>query len=273
MKVRGISQSAAFLKFSIRNALGYTAVMPNFTRTTKDGEVSLYYEIHGQGVQAPTILLIAPGGMRSAVSFWEHTPWNPITSLQAKYRVIAMDQRNAGQSVGPVAADHGWHTYAEDQVALLDHLEVGDCHVGGMCIGGPYCFGLIQALGDRVLSAVLWQTIGLDDNRTAFFDMFDSWAVDLQSDTHRQVPEQAWTEFRARMFGGEFLFNVDEDYVAKCTTPLLVLCGNDLYHPMSSSKAVARLAPQAQMIEQWKEGEALQQAESAVASFLDSHSR
>ena len=31
------------------------------------GEVSLYYEIHGEGYP---ILLFAPGGMRSAVSFW-----------------------------------------------------------------------------------------------------------------------------------------------------------------------------------------------------------
>lgn len=273
MKVGGISQCVPFWTFSIRNGLGYTLAMPNFIRTTKDGEVSLYYEVHGQGPGAPTILLIAPGGMRSAVSFWEQTPWNPITALQANYRVIAMDQRNAGASTGPVAADHGWHTYAEDQIALLDHLEVGDCHIGGMCIGGPYCFGLIQALGKRVLSAVLWQTIGLDDNRAAFFDMFDSWATDLQSSSHSQVPQQAWSEFRERMFGGEFLFNVDEDFVANCATPLMVLCGNDLYHPMSSSKAVATLAPNAELIEHWKEGEGVQHAQSAVAEFLAKHTR
>ena len=41
--------------------------MPIFTR----GDVQLYYEEHGAGFP---ILLIAPGGMRSAVSFWEHTP-------------------------------------------------------------------------------------------------------------------------------------------------------------------------------------------------------
>ena len=179
--------------------------MANFNRTTKDGVVDLYYEVHGlQDTKAPTILLIAPGGMRSAVSFWQQTPWNPITALQNDYRVIAMDQRNAGASRGPVAADHGWHTYTEDQVALLDHLDVGQCHVGGMCIGGPYCFGLIQAMGSRVQSAVLWQTIGLDHNRDAFYDMFDSWAVDLQQSSHANVPSAAWQEFRGRMFDESF---------------------------------------------------------------------
>ena len=248
--------------------------MANFTRTTKDGVVDLYYEVHGQqDTQAPTILLIAPGGMRSAVSFWQQTPWNPITALQDHYRVIAMDQRNAGASSGPVAADHGWHTFTEDQVALLDHLEVEQCHVGGMCIGGPYCFGLIQAMGERIQSAVLWQTIGLDDNRAAFYDMFDSWAADLQQSSHAQVPSAAWSEFRGRLFDGEFLFNVDEDFVANCKTPLLVLCGNDLYHPKLSSERIAQLAPNVEFIEQWKSGEALTSAEATVAQFLQNHNR
>ena len=65
--------------------------MPIFTR----GDIKLYYEEQGKGFP---LLLIAPGGMRSAVSFWDKTPWNPITQLAPHYRVIAMDQRNAGRS-------------------------------------------------------------------------------------------------------------------------------------------------------------------------------
>ena len=61
--------------------------MPVFKRD----DVELYYEEHGTGFP---VLLIAPGGMRSAVSFWERTPWNPIDQLAPHYRVIAMDQRN-----------------------------------------------------------------------------------------------------------------------------------------------------------------------------------
>jgi pimeloyl-ACP methyl ester carboxylesterase len=58
--------------------------MPVFKRD----DVELYYEEHGTGFP---VLLIAPGGMRSAVSFWERTPWNPIDQLAPHYRVIAMD--------------------------------------------------------------------------------------------------------------------------------------------------------------------------------------
>ena len=85
--------------------------MPTFNR----GDVSLYYEEHGKGFP---VLMIAPGGMRSTVSFWEKAPWNPIPLLAAHYRVIAMDQRNAGGSKAPIRATDGWRVYTEDQLAL-----------------------------------------------------------------------------------------------------------------------------------------------------------
>lgn len=237
--------------------------MPTF----ENGNVTLYYEEHGSGFP---ILLIAPGGMRSALSFWERTPWNPITDLSGAFRVIAMDQRNAGASAGPVSADDGWHTYTRDQLELLDHLGVGRFHVAGMCIGGPYCMGLIAAAPDRVVSAVLFQTIGLKDNRQAFYDMFDAWAGDL-GPRRDDVPAEAWEAFKHNMYDGDFLFNVDRDFVRRCRTPLLVLCGADLYHPTETSLEVAQLAPQATLIERWKDGDDRTAARATVRAFLQQH--
>lgn len=59
------------------------------------------YEEWGQG---DPLILLAPSGMRSAISYWKRTPWNPIEHLSDSFRVIAMDQRNAGESRGPSAA-------------------------------------------------------------------------------------------------------------------------------------------------------------------------
>jgi pimeloyl-ACP methyl ester carboxylesterase len=233
----------------------------------ENGAVELYYEERGEGFP---VLLIAPGGMRSAVPFWEGTPWNPVADLADRYRVIAMDQRNAGRSKGPVTADDGWHTYTRDQLALLDHLGVESFHVAGMCIGGPYCFGLVAAAPDRVASAVLFQTIGLVDNRQAFYDMFDSWAAELKPQ-RPEVPPEAWERFKHNMYDGDFLFNVDRDFVAGCRTPLLVLCGNDLYHPRQTSLDIAALAPRAEFIEHWKEGDAQTAARARVRAFLEAH--
>lgn len=237
--------------------------MPIFTRD----DIQLYYEEHGKGFP---VLLIAPGGMRSATSFWEKTPWNPIEQLSPHYRVIAMDQRNAGQSTAPIRATDGWHVYTEDQLALLDHLDVDRFHVAGMCIGGPYCMGLIQAAPQRVASAILFQPIGLLNNRQAFFEMFDAWATELKP-MHPEASDEAWESFKMSMYGGDFLFNVSREFVSRCQTPLLVLLGNDVYHPVETSREVAALAPKATLIEHWKEPEHQPAAKQAVIRFLAEH--
>ncbi len=230
--------------------------------TTDDAVIN--YAIYGEGFP---LLLIAPGGMRSAIGYWQDMPQNPIVDLADCFQVIAMDQRNAGQSSGSVSASDGWHTYTQDQLALMDHLGLERFHVAGMCIGGSYIMGLIQAAAHRVASAVLFQSIGLDNNRQAFFDMFDSWANDLKA-TFPGVDDAAWDTFKRNMYDGEFLFTVDRDFVANCMTPLLVLCGKDLYHPESTSREIAALAPNATFIEHWKEPEFRQPATQAVREFL-----
>lgn len=237
--------------------------MPFFERDN----VKLYYEEHGQGFP---VLLIAPGGMRSAVPFWSGTPWNPIEQISPHYRVIAMDQRNAGQSVGPISASDSWHTFTGDQLALLDHLGVDKFHVGGMCIGGPYIMGLIKAAPERVASAIVFQTIGLDGDRQLFYDMFDGWADELKP-SRPDVSEETWVSFRNAMYAGDFLFNADRDFVRSCQTPMVVLMGNDAYHPEVSSRELAELAPNAVFIEKWKEPEHQPAAKQIIEKMLAEH--
>jgi len=162
--------------------------MPSFQR---DG-VTLYYEEHGNGFP---LLLLAPGGMRSTLERWASAPFDPRTELCADFRVIAMDQRNAGRSSGPVTASDGWNTYAADQIALLDRLGIERCHLLGGCIGGAFCLSLIEAAPERIAAAVLQQPIGLaGGNREVFHELFDGWAEELKksqpspSDADRAVP-------------------------------------------------------------------------------------
>ena len=70
-----------------------------------------------------------------------------------------MDQRNAGASKGAIEADHGWHTYAADHIALLDHLGIERCHVGGVCIGPSFCLKLLEIAPERI-SALVLQKLG-----------------------------------------------------------------------------------------------------------------
>ena len=75
------------------------------------------------------------------------------------------------------------------------------------------------------------------------------------------------------MFDNELpLFCVDDTFVSQCQTPMLVFAGDDIYHPNSSSKHLAALAPNAELIEEWKEGAAIDQGLRRVLQFLQSNS-
>lgn len=232
------------------------------------GEIEIYYEEHGGGFP---VLLLAPGGMNSTLDYWQTTPWNPIEQLSGSYRVIAMDQRNAGRSRAPIAATDGWSTYAADQLALMDHLGHARFHVAGMCIGGPFALGLIKRAPGRIVSATLFQPIGRDDNRETFFAMFDEWAEPLKPT--RDTTERDWQGLRTNMVGDDnVLFDVDEAFLATCTTPLMVLEGNDTYHPRATSRLIAETAPDVDYIPWgWKEEPGRSAAMARFAGFLDRH--
>lgn len=219
----------------------------------------IFYESHGDGFP---ILAIAPGGLRSSVEKWANAPWNPLQALYDRFRVIGMDQRTAGRSSGPITAATSWATLRSDQLALMDHLGCERFAVIGMCIGGAYALSLATAAPDRVAAAVLMQPIGRADNEAAFREVFDGWARE------RQEPDLEG--FRKNLFGGDFVFAVSREDVKRCEVPLLVLLGNDVYHPEPISREIVRLAPNARLIESWK-GEAAPAALAEVRAFLAAH--
>jgi pimeloyl-ACP methyl ester carboxylesterase len=238
--------------------------MPTF----ETDRARIHYEVSGSGFP---LLLFAPGGMRSSIEFWQRAPFDAIRELSGNFRVIAMDQRNAGHSRAPVRADDGWDTFTADHVALLDHLGIERCHVLGGCIGGSYCLGLMQAAPGRVAAAVLQQPIGLSpENRPAFYAMFDSWAQELQVQ-RSDVDATALGAMRENMYGGDFTFNVTRAFVQGCNTPMLVLMGNDLYHPSETSREIVALAPRADLVERWKDPEVIAATVQRVRSFLIEH--
>ena len=237
--------------------------MSMFTR----GDTSIHYDVEGEG---PPVLTLAPGGMRSAHDLWANMPWNPREALTDRFQVIGMDQRNAGRSTAPVSASDGWHSYRDDQLALLDHLDLDSCHLVGMCIGGPFIAALLAAAPERFHSAVMLQPVGIDGNRDAFISLFDDWADGLAAD-HPEASESDWSSFRSNMWGGDFVLTASTEDIAAIPTPLLVLMGNDLYHPESTSREVTGSAQDATLVESWKDPEHLEQTDRTIRSFLIDH--
>jgi hypothetical protein len=130
--------------------------------------------------------------------------------------------------------------------------------------------GLVEAVPERVVSDVMLQTIGFTDNRQTFANLFDGWSGALKS-KHPSLSKDDWATFRTTMFGGDFLFNISEDAVAKCHIPLLVLMGTDIYHPEETSRRIAKLTPRATLIEHWKEPENHASTSAVINAFLAEH--
>jgi len=214
------------------------------------GDRSIYYEEHGSGYP---VLLIAPGGMRSEVNWWQRAALNPLEEYAGDFRLVAMDQRNAGRSTGPLDVEDPWGAYVDDQLALMDHLGHGSFHVLGCCIGCSYALLLAQRAPERVTSAVLQQPIGIvEGNREVFTGMWRDWAGELRA-RRADIDPATLETFGTRMWDGEFVLSVSRDVVRSLPTPLLVLPGIDDFHPTETGREVAALAPNAEIVEPWKD--------------------
>lgn len=237
--------------------------------TLERGAVSVYYEEHGSGFP---LLLFAPGGMHSRAAFWGERPeawFDPRVELSNEFRVIAMDQRNAGASRAPVSPRDGWHTYVADALALLDHLGVGELAVMGGCIGVSFALGLCAAVPGRVRAAVLQNPIGASaDGHDHFSGMFDKWSEELRSD-RPEVDPGTVAALGKNLFSGDFVFSVSRDFVRGCAVPMLVLPGGDGMHPPAIAEEIARLAPHATLVDGWRPADIGREAMVAlVRGFL-----
>jgi pimeloyl-ACP methyl ester carboxylesterase len=238
--------------------------------TIERNGATIYYEEFGQGFP---ILTFAPAGLASVIDVWRRpaAPIDPTAEFAGSFRVIAMDQRNAGgQSRAPISAQDGWHTYAADHIAVLDHLGIDRCHLYGQCIGGSFIMSLLKAQPQRVASAVLAQPIGRVGAMPAVRSArFDAWAESLQD--HPEATPAVLDAFYRNLYASGFVYSADRAFASTCTTPCLVLAGNDEAHPYAISEELAKLLPKCEFIPEWKTGAALTSATARVKEFLAKH--
>jgi pimeloyl-ACP methyl ester carboxylesterase len=243
--------------------------MPVLTRP--DGEI--HYATFGEGFP---VLLFAPGGLRSRMEMWSSPagqpprPWVDWTHVlpEAGFTAIAMDQRNAGASRAQVRADHGWHTYAADHLALMDHLGHEKFHVLGTCIGGSFALKAIQTAPHRVTAAVLQNPIGLNPDHPAYFpETHATWSQE-QGSARPDLDPAALAAFGHNMWDHDFVFCVDRDFVRDCPSPTLLLPGTDIPHPAAISAELAALLPGVEVLTDWRAPDQSGPQRTRVVSFL-----
>ncbi len=230
----------------------------------------IHYQEQGAGYP---VLLFAPGFLSSRIERWAANParpgvaqdWvDPIPVLSRHFRVIALDVRNAGRSRVAVTAADGWDSYTGDHLALLRHLGIERCHVMGACIGVSFALSLWATQPAMVTAMVLQNPIGFAGNRAEVQAEYDQWAAQMAA--RADIDAGLLPALGQRLFGGDFLFAVSRDDVARCPVPMLLMPGDDRMHPAETSADIARLGPAVEVVAPWK---GAQHRDAAMQRALD----
>ncbi len=246
--------------------------MPNFTY----GDVQIHYEEAGSGFP----LLVTPGGgLNSLVSNWPGQVFNAMDEYKSDFRCITMDQRNAngGESKGPVPVDDPWGAFADDQLALMDHLGIDKFFFMGYCIGGPFALKLMERAPGRVAAGILCQPVGhnpefpdsmYDSGRDIWAPGFLAQRSDVTMETCMQYLENLY-----RVNNPDFVYAVSRDFVRSCQTPMLVMPDNTPSHSYEAAMEVGALAPNADVtVYPWKEDKDVMAATiTQVRDYLLAH--
>jgi esterase len=115
------------------------------SRRVEVGGLSLHYLDWG-GDGPPLVML---HGLTGHAHTWDHT----AAALSGKYRVLALDQRGHGDSEW--VAPYGGGRMAEDLLAFLDALGLGEVTLMGLSMGGLVAFIFAASHPERVRDLIV----------------------------------------------------------------------------------------------------------------------
>jgi len=111
----------------------------------KVGDINIYYEIHGKGEP----LVMIPGA--TAGVDWS---FRIIPVFSREYKVVAFDNRGAGQSDAP-DVPYTTEMMADDLAGLLDAIGIDSAHIEGASMGGMIAQQFALRYPERVISLIL----------------------------------------------------------------------------------------------------------------------
>ena len=112
--------------------------------TTSDG-IKIHYLTNGD---SGSWVMLIHGYSDSAQRMWFNTGIAP--EIAKRHRVVAIDNRNHGQSDKPVPGGSG---RAQDVIELMDHLKIDRAHIHGYSMGGGIVGQLLALIPTRFITA------------------------------------------------------------------------------------------------------------------------
>ena len=228
--------------------------------------VDIVYEVLGD--HGPWVT-VTPGGRRGKDS--ERVCASMIAD--AGFRVLIHDRRMMGASGAVFAGDNESLEQAEDLLALMQALRIGDAYVAGSSSGARMSILLAHRHPEAVRALLLWRVTGgpYAAQRLAFnyseqyIDAVTTGGIDavlatdhftamakanrLTEETLRNLGAQGFEAAMRRWLAG---FKADRDYpvagispedLRSITLPAIVIPGNDRVHPPAPGQAAHRMLP------------------------------
>ena len=229
----------------------------------------MHFETHGlTSPDAPTVVFSS--GLGGAAKFWQPQ----LADFTQDYRVITYDQRGTNKSVADLCNEYSISHMASELAALLQKLEIEQCHFVGHALGGLVGLELGVSQPSLLQSLVLvntWSspnphTLRCFDIRKALLaadrkDMYlqlqalllfpPDWIVanaeHLQEEEAHLLTHFPNVNNLLARIGALSAFDID-DRLASITTPTLALANkDDTLVPWQRSKKLADAMPNAEL--------------------------
>jgi 3-oxoadipate enol-lactonase len=109
----------------------------------------IHYEIYGNG---PEAVVLSHGLLWSSRMFHKQ-----VTALSADYKIVTYDHRGQGQSE-ITESGYDMDSLYNDAVGLIEKLNLGKVHFGGLSMGGFVAMRLAARRPDLIKSLLLMET-------------------------------------------------------------------------------------------------------------------
>jgi len=211
----------------------------------------------------PAVFLLHGGGP-------DHRSLLPLAGLLAdRYRVVLPDVRGYGRSVCVDPARHTWCRYADDVLALMDHLGLSRAAIGGTGLGGTIALRAAAAHPERIRAALVISLEDIEDDEAklaeaemlqrfaarvrssglsaAWSDLLPSLAPVIGNLVREAIPRADPASIVAACaIGRDRAFRSVEDLRA-ITVPTLIVPGADARHPGELAAAAVQVLPHGEL--------------------------